>query len=118
MTAALLTAGVRAERALPRPLWSLAAPVLRPAASRIVWGVTNSIAKSFESRNEQAARTHPVVAAPRPGVTVREKRRKRCALGTDYDIARRQRAGINSLLQRIKATDHPVRPQEAVTIAR
>ncbi|MGH9137141.1 MAG: oxygenase MpaB family protein [Acidimicrobiales bacterium] len=114
LTRAVMRAGVRPERALPRPLRAMAAPVLRPLISRAVWGASNTIlTEHIQPGADSARRDHPVIAILRPVVARREARRRAGRLGTDLEIARQQRAGLGAALALVKAAERPLQPHEA-----
>ncbi|WP_280264780.1 oxygenase MpaB family protein [Nocardia wallacei] len=117
--------GIRAERRLPKRLQPALAPILRPAVSGAVWGlsdaiikktlVTDSITAKGGMPSDYPGSTHIALAALRPALAVWERLRHRGTLGTDLDIARRERAHVALVLSSIKAVPHPVRPEDAVT---
>jgi len=114
MDAALLRAGIRAERLLPSPLQPVVAPILRPLASRAVWGTTNTILNRIEQHPDDPSQVHhPLLTVLRPIVARRERRRRKGRLGTDFDIARRQRTAVESALTLIKAAPSALQPSQA-----
>ncbi|MFI6869534.1 oxygenase MpaB family protein [Nocardia sp. NPDC050406] len=115
LTRALLKGGLRAERVLPQPLWALTAPVLRPAVSRLVWGGSAGIVRTFLDSDSRPPRYHPAVFALRRLAVLREHLRRGGRLGTDQEIAVRQRRVLEGALNAMKAVGAPVHPGEAVT---
>ncbi|RDI44863.1 oxygenase MpaB family protein [Nocardia mexicana] len=117
--------GIRAERRLPKRLQPRLAPVLRPAVSGAVWGlsdgiikktlVTEAITANGGMPSDYPGSTHIALAALRPAIAAWERLRHRGTLGTDFDIARRERAHVALVLSSIDAVPHPVRPEDAVT---
>ncbi|MEV6773234.1 oxygenase MpaB family protein [Nocardia sp. NPDC051030] len=118
LTKALLRGGLRAERVLPKPLWPIAAPVVRPVMSTLVWGGTGRIVNSYSNPEGTPPRNHPVILTLRQVAKVREHLRRKGRLGTDQDIALRQRAVLEGALNLMKAVTDPVDPRHAVTPAR
>lgn len=115
LTRALLKGGLRAERVLPQPLWALTAPILRPAVSRVVWGGSAGIVRTYLDIDGEPPRNHPVVFALRQLAVTREWLRRKDRLGTDESIARRQRRVLEGALDAMKAVGTPVHPGEVVT---
>jgi len=115
-------AGIRAERVLPRPLWPLLGPVLRPPVSAVVWGASSAVVKksiisdagSSGPLSNPSREAHLSIKAMRPLVRLRERRRLRGALGSDLQIAARQRQHLAATLALVKAGPEVLRPQDAV----
>ncbi|QLY33581.1 DUF2236 domain-containing protein [Nocardia huaxiensis] len=118
LTRALLRGGLRAERVLPQPLWRYTAPILRPAVSTLIWGGTGRIVNAYNNPDTPPPRNHPAVLALRQAARIREPLRRRGLLGTDQDIAVRQRGILSGALDAMRASTEPVTPEHAVTPAR
>ncbi|MQY06978.1 oxygenase MpaB family protein [Actinomadura macrotermitis] len=114
LVGALKRGGVRAERSLPRALWPLFGPILRPPVSAVVWGASHAVVKRSILDASPARDAHLAIRALRPLVRAREQRRKRGALGTDLQIADRQRRRLSGSLALVKAAPQVLRPQDAV----
>lgn len=110
LTRSALRGGVRLERALPPALWRVAAPVLRPLASRLVYGTSHAILRRM---NEPARGAHPALRLLRPWLVHRERARRLGLLGNDAAIAARQRQLYARSLARVKAEPHALRPERA-----
>lgn len=109
-----LRGGIRAERMLPERWWPLAAPLLRPLASRLVYGTSAAIIEGLnETAEATPARSQLAVRLLRPLVGLREWSRYRGLLGSDLAIATRQRAGYARSLARIRAAEQSMRPEQA-----
>ncbi|TEA00369.1 oxygenase MpaB family protein [Mycobacteroides salmoniphilum] len=116
---AVMHNGIRAERALPSFLRPALAPVLRPIFSYGIWGVSNAIVAQLEEHADDPQRVnHPVVRALRPLVARREKSRLNGQLGSDFEIAARQRKGITTALGLIDAAPQALQPHEAMAATR
>ncbi|MDB4975177.1 MAG: hypothetical protein JWN48_3518, partial [Myxococcaceae bacterium] len=114
LTQSALRGAVRAERMLPEPLWKLTAPLVRPLASRLVYGNSQAILGSLgDVPGKQPRRTHLAVRLLRPWVWRRERARLAGRLGSDLQIALSQRAAYQRQLARVKAAERPFAPREA-----
>ncbi|WP_459970767.1 oxygenase MpaB family protein [Mycobacterium sp. MUNTM1] len=112
---AVMRNGIRAERALPRLARPAAAPLLRPAISYVIWGISNTIVNQIEEHADDPEKVdHPVARALRPVVARRERLRKSGKLGSDYRIAEGQRNAVTRALTLIDAAPRSVHPREAV----
>jgi hypothetical protein len=122
LVGAVRRAGIRAERAFPRPLWPLLGPVIRPPVSAVIWGASNAVVKKSIITSDgssgplsiPAREAHLAMKALRPLVRLREHRRMRGALGSDLQIATRQRQHLAGTLALVKAGPDVLRPQDAV----
>lgn len=111
---ALMRSGVRIERVFPARLRPLLAPVLRPVASQLLWGASSAILGQYLEHPDDPARVHhPVISLLRPVTAVSERLRRAGRLGTDFDIASRQRGRLEKGLALIKAAPHALHPQQA-----
>ncbi|WP_405498138.1 oxygenase MpaB family protein [Nocardia sp. NBC_00511] len=117
LTRALFRSGLRIERLLPQPLWSRTAPALRPVFSTLVWGGTGRIVTAYNDPDTDPPRNHPVVLTLRQIARGRELLRRRGRLGSDAEIAVRQRRKLSGVLDAMKAAPAPVDPRRAVTAA-
>ncbi|MBA0047299.1 oxygenase MpaB family protein [Mycobacteroides sp. LB1] len=116
---AVMRNGIRAERALPSFLRPLTAPVLRPIFSYGIWGVSNAIVAQIDQYADDLQRVnHPVVRALRPVVARRERSRRNGRLGTDFEIAARQRKGTIRALGLIDAAPRALQPHQAMEAIR
>lgn len=115
LTRALLRGGLRAERVLPQRLWPLTAPILRPAISRLVWGGTGRIVNAYTDIDAEPPRNHPAIFTLRQVARIHETLRRTGRLGTDQDIAVRQRALLAGPLNAMRAEPAPLDPRDAVT---
>ncbi|MCU1640214.1 MAG: hypothetical protein JWN03_489 [Nocardia sp.] len=115
LTRALLRGGLRAERILPRRLWPITAPVLRPAVSTLIWGGTARIVSAYTALEADPPRNHPAIFTLRQVARVHELLRRTGRLGTDQDIATRQHGLLEKALDAMKAVPAPVDPRDAVT---
>ncbi|QBS45309.1 hypothetical protein DMB37_39760 [Nocardia sp. CS682] len=111
---ALAVAGVRAERIFPNRLRPVLAPIARPLASRIVWGTSNTILNRLVEHQDDPTRVrHPLMTTLRPIVARYERLRRSGRLGTDFDIASRQRGYLERSLALIDAAPHALHPRQA-----
>ncbi|KZS68989.1 hypothetical protein A4G27_27730 [Mycobacterium kansasii] len=116
---AVMRNGIRAERALPKFLQPLIAPILRPVISHGIWGVSNAIVEQIEEHSNDLENVdHPVVRALRPVVARRERSRRSGLLGSDFQIAARQRKGVTMALDLIRAAPESLQPHQAMAPTR
>ncbi|MFE3195369.1 oxygenase MpaB family protein [Nocardia sp. NPDC059240] len=115
LTDALLSSGIRAERLLPQRFHARTAPLLRPVVSRLVWGTTGRIVRTFVDPDAEPARNHPAIIALRQRAKLREPFRRNGLLGTEAHIATTQRRALSRVLDALHAAPTPVPPNEAVT---
>lgn len=114
---ALMRNGIRAEHALPNFLQPVMAPILRPVISYGIWGVSNAIVKQMEQHaDDLGAVNHPVVRVLRRVAARRERLRHTGKLGSDFEIAARQRNAVVTALQWIDAAPQSLQPRDAMTV--
>ncbi|MGW4242807.1 oxygenase MpaB family protein [Nocardia sp. NPDC004722] len=115
LTEALLTGGIRAERVLPQRFREHAAPLLRPVVSRLVWGTTGRIVRTFVDPDAEPARDHPAIIALRQRAKLREPFRRNGLLGSEAHVAATQRRSLSRVLDALRAAPASVAPSQVVT---